>query len=240
LSRLLRSTTVVGRHLIAVEGAIAVSEVRITAEPRTEFGKGAARRIRRAQKVPGVLYGHGTDPRHITLPGHDLMLALKTKNALLALAIEGKDELAIVKDIQRDPIKRTLEHVDLLLVRRGEKVKVLVALHVVGDVVADAMAVSELNVLEVLAEATHIPTGFEVNIAGRPIGSQILAKEIDLPSGVELVTDPESLVINIVGAQSAADFDAEMAEAEADAGIEHEAAEAPAADAESAPADAAE
>ena len=196
-----------------------MSEVRIVAEPRTEFGKGAARRIRRALKVPGVLYGHGSDPRHIALPGHELMLALKTKNALLALQIEGSEELAIVKDVQRDPIRGILEHVDLLLVRRGEKVKVDVALRVVGDVVADGMAVSELNKLEVLAEATHIPTSFDVDVAGRPIGSQILAKEIVLPSGVELVTDPEHLVINIVGAQSAASFDADMAEAEADAGI---------------------
>jgi large subunit ribosomal protein L25 len=199
-----------------------VSEVRIVAEPRTEFGKGAARRTRRANKVPAVLYGHGSDPRHVSLPGHELMLALKTKNALLTLEIEGKDELAIPKAIQRDPIKGVLEHVDLLLVRRGEKVKVLVALHVVGDAVPDAMIVSELNSIEVMAEATHIPTGFEISIAGRPIGSQILAKEIELPAGVELVTDPEHLVINIVGAQTEAQAEAELAEAEAEAGIVHD------------------
>ncbi len=203
-----------------------MSEVRIVAEPRTEFGKGAARRTRRAHKVPAVLYGHGSDPRHVSLPGHELMLALKIKNALLTLEIDGKDELAIPKAIQRDPIKGVLEHVDLLLVRRGEKVKVLVALHVVGDPVPDAMIVSELNSLEVMAEATHIPTGFDVNISGRPIGSQILAKEIELPSGVELVTDPEHLVVNIVGAQTEAQAEAELAEAEAEAGIVHDEPEA--------------
>jgi large subunit ribosomal protein L25 len=199
-----------------------VSEVRIVAEPRTEFGKGAARRTRRANKVPAVLYGHGSDPRHVSLPGHELMLALKIKNALLTLEIEGKDELAIPKAIQRDPIKGFLEHVDLLLVRRGEKVKVEVALHVVGDPVPDAMIVSELNALEVMAEATHIPTGFEISVSGRPIGSQILAKEIELPAGVELVTDPEHLVINIVGAPTEAQAVAELAAAEAEAGIVHD------------------
>jgi large subunit ribosomal protein L25 len=192
----------------------------MNAEPRTEFGKGAARRIRRAQKVPAVLYGHGTAPRHITLPGHDLMLALKTKNALLALTIEGKQELAIAKDVQRDPIKGFLEHVDLLLVRKGEKVKVEVALHVVGDVVPDALFVSELTVLEVLAEATNIPTGFDVDISGRPIGSQVLAKEVELPAGVELLTDPEHLVVNIVPAPTADQVESELAEAEAEVGIE--------------------
>jgi large subunit ribosomal protein L25 len=176
----------------------------MNAEPRTEFGKGAARRIRRAQKVPAVLYGHGTAPRHITLPGHDLMLALKTKNALLALTIEGKQELAIAKDVQRDPIKGFLE----------------VALHVVGDVVPDALFVSELTVLEVLAEATNIPTGFDVDISGRPIGSQVLAKEVELPAGVELLTDPEHLVVNIVPAPTADQVESELAEAEAEVGIE--------------------
>ncbi|MDQ1604388.1 MAG: large subunit ribosomal protein, partial [Actinomycetota bacterium] len=113
-------------------------EVRIAAEPRSEFGKGAARRIRRAAKVPAVLYGHGSDPRHISLPGHELMLALKTANVLLTLDIEGDSELALPKDVQRDPIKGFLEHVDLVLVRRGEKVTVEIAVHVVGEAVADS------------------------------------------------------------------------------------------------------
>jgi large subunit ribosomal protein L25 len=204
-----------------------VAEVRIVAENRTEFGKGAARRVRRDHKVPAVLYGHGNDPRHITLPGHDLMLALKVKNALLTLEIAGKDELAIPKDIQRDPIRGSIEHVDLLVVRRGEKVKVDVALHVIGHAVPDSLVVSELNVLEVLCEATHIPTGFEVDITGREIGTQILAKEIVLPPGTELLTDPEALVVNITGAQTEAEAEADLAGAEADAGIVRDEPDAP-------------
>lgn len=203
-----------------------MAEVRIVAENRTEFGKGAARRVRRDHKVPAVLYGHGNDPRHITLPGHDLMLALKVKNALLTLELAGQDELAIPKDIQRDPIKGHIEHVDLLVVRRGEKVKVDVALHVIGSPVPDSLIVNEMNAIEIECEATHIPTGFDVDITGRPIGSQILAKDVVLPDGVELVTDPDALVVNVIGAQTEEEADAEMAEAEAEAGIVHEAPDA--------------
>lgn len=205
-----------------------MAEVQISAELRTEFGKGAARRIRRDHKVPGVLYGHGNDVRHISLPGHDLMLALKTANALLNITLEGKSELAIPKDVQRDPIRGVLEHVDLLVVRRGEKVKVDVAVHVVGDAVPDALVNTELNSLEVMAEATHIPAGFDVDISGRPIGSQILAKEIVLPAGVELVTDPEQLVVNITAAPTAEALEGELAEAEAEAGIARDEPETPA------------
>ncbi|HEX3827331.1 MAG TPA: 50S ribosomal protein L25/general stress protein Ctc [Sporichthyaceae bacterium] len=174
-----------------------MSEVRISAEPRSEFGKGAARRIRRDHRVPAVLYGHGGDPRHISLPGHELMLALKTPNVLLNITVDGKSELALPKDVQRDPVRGFLEHVDLLVVRRGEKVKVDVALHVVGTQVPDSVVMTEVNFLEVLAEATHIPTAFEIDISGRPVGSQIHAKEVELPAGVELLTDPEQLVVNI-------------------------------------------
>lgn len=205
-----------------------MAEVKISAELRTEFGKGAARRIRRDHKVPGVLYGHGNDVRHISLPGHDLMLALKTANALLNITLEGKSELAIPKDVQRDPIRGVLEHVDLLVVRRGEKVKVDVAVHVIGDAVPDALVNTELNALEVMAEATHIPTGFDVDISGRPIGSQILAKEIVLPAGVELVTDPEQLVVNITATQTAEALEEELAGAEAEAGIARDEPETPA------------
>jgi len=214
-----------------------VSEVRIVAEPRTEFGKGAARRIRRASKVPAVLYGHGTKPRHISLPGHDLMLALKTPNVLLTLDLQGTTELALPKDVQRDPIKGFLEHVDLLLVRRGEKVKVEIPLHVVGEVVSGGLVVNELTTLEVEAEATNIPQGFEIDIEGREVGTQILAKDIVLPAGVTLVTDPEHLVIHITAAPTAEELEAELAEAEAEAGIERE---APAAAEEAPPAESAD
>ncbi|MGQ0629431.1 MAG: 50S ribosomal protein L25/general stress protein Ctc [Sporichthyaceae bacterium] len=205
-----------------------MSEVRISAEQRTEFGKGAARRIRREQKVPAVLYGHGNDPRHIALPSHALMRALKVKNALLTLEIEGKDELAIPKDIQRDPIRGNIEHVDLLVVRRGERVNVNVALRVIGGLVPDALLANELNTLEVSAEATHIPTEFEISIAGLAIGSQILAKDVTLPTGVELVTDPDALVLHITPASST------TADDEAVAAVAAAASAASAADAEAA------
>jgi large subunit ribosomal protein L25 len=218
-----------------------VSEVRIQAEARTEFGKGAARRIRRDHRVPAVLYGHGNDPRHISLPGHELMLALKTANVLLHLSFaDGGEELALPKDIQRDPVRGLLEHVDLLLVRLGEKVKVEVPLHVIGHAAPDTIVVSELITLEVLAEATNIPAFFEVNIEGRPAGSQVLAKEIDLPTGVELITDAEHLVVNITVPQSEAALEAELEAAEAELGIEREESDADIAAAETAEAEAAE
>ena len=200
-----------------------MSEVRITAESRTEFGKGAARRIRRDKKVPAVLYGHGTDPRHISLPGHELMLALKTSNVLLTLDIDGKDELALPKDIQRDPIKGFLEHVDLVVVRRGEKVTVEIGVHLVGEAAPDTFVTTDLNSLSVEAEATNIPTGVDVSIEGLQVGAQIHAKDVTLPDGVTLVTDPEALVVNVTAATTAEEVEAELAEAEAEVGIVHEA-----------------
>ena len=199
-----------------------MSEVRITAESRTEFGKGAARRIRRDKKVPAVLYGHGTDPRHISLPGHELMLALKTSNVLLTLDIDGTDELALPKDIQRDPIKGFLEHIDFVAVRRGEKVTVDVPIHTVGDAAPETLVVTENSTVQVEAEATHIPEFIEVDIEGLQAGTQILASQLVLPEGTTLVVDAETLVINVTQAQSAEDLEAELAEAEAEVGIVHE------------------
>ena len=199
-----------------------MSEGKIQAEPRTEFGKGAARRIRRASKVPAVLYGHGADVRHISLPGHELMLALKVQNALLTIELDGKSELALPKAVQRDPIKGFLEHVDLVVVRRGEKVTVEVAVHVVGDAAPDTLVSLDQPTLSVEAEATHIPTGLEVSIEGLTPGSQIHASDVPLPSGSTLITDPAALVVNITAAPTAEQLDAELAEAEADVGIVHE------------------
>lgn len=200
-----------------------MSEVRIQAEPRTEFGKGAARRIRRADKVPGVLYGHGGEPRHLSLPGHELMMALKAPNVLLRIEGLGASELALPKAVQRDPIKGFIEHIDLLLVRRGEKVSVDVPVTVVGDVVADGMLDQQLTSLTVQAEATHIPAEFEVSIEGLAIGEQITAADVKLPTGVELDVDPDLLVLHIVQAPTSEQLEAELAEAEAEAGVEHEA-----------------
>jgi len=207
-----------------------VPEVRIATEPRTEFGKGAARRIRREAKVPAVLYGHGADPRHISLPGHELMLALKTANVLLTLDIEGKDELALPKDVQRDPIKGFLEHVDLVVVRRGEKVTVEIPVHVVGTAAPETLVNLDLNTLSVEAEATNIPSGVDVSVEGLEVGTQIHAGDLALPDGTTLVTDPEALVVAITAAPTAEQLEAELAEAEAEVGIVTEPAEGEAAE----------
>jgi large subunit ribosomal protein L25 len=207
------------------------SEVKIQAESRTEFGKGAARRIRRADKVPAVLYGHGTDPVHITLPGHDLMLALKTANALLSIELDGESQLALPKQVQRDPLKGFIEHADLLVVKRGEKVTVDVAIVVVGEAVPETFVTTENTSVAVEAEATAIPESIEVSVDGLEIGSQIHAKDLTLPSGTTLAVDPELLVVNITAATTAEELEAELAEAEAELGIEHEEPEAPEAEA---------
>ena len=199
-----------------------MSEISIKAEPRTEFGKGAARRIRRAAKVPAVLYGHGEDPVHVSLPGHDLMLALKNPNALLSIALDGGAQLALAKQVQRDPIRGFIEHADLILVRRGEKVTVDIQVIVEGTVESDAMVVTENGVISVEAEATHLPESVTVSVEGLTAGAQIHAAELDLPEGTSLITDPDILVVNIVSAPTADELDAELAEAEAEAGIERD------------------
>jgi len=200
-----------------------VAEVKIQAESRSEFGKGAARRIRRADKVPAVLYGHGSDPLHITLPGHDTMLALKTANALLLIQIEGgESHLALPKQVQRDPLKGYIEHVDLVIVKRGEKVQVEIALHVEGEAVGGALVVTEHSTITIEAEATHIPEGITVSVEGLEVGAQIHAGDLTLPQGATLVLDPETLVVNVSAAPTAEQVEAELAEAEAEAGIERE------------------
>ena len=199
----------------------------ITAEPRTEFGKGAARRIRRADKVPAVLYGHGTDPQHITLPGHDTMLALKHggANALLTISVDGKEQMALPKQIQRDPIKGFLEHLDLIIVRKGEKVTVDIPVHLVGEPNPDALVVTETSLISVEAEATHIPEYVEVSIEGLNVGDQVLAKDLSVPSGSRVLVDDDHLIVNVTHAPTAEEVEEELAEAEAEVGIEREEAE---------------
>jgi large subunit ribosomal protein L25 len=198
------------------------SEVKIHAESRTEFGKGAARRIRRSNKVPAVLYGHGSDPVHVTLPGHDLMLALKTANALLSIELDGTSQLALPKQVQRDPIKGFIEHADLILVRRGEKVTVDVRVVVVGEAAPETLVSVEHNTIPIEAEATHLPDSIEVDVEGLTAGTQILAKELKLPSGSTLSLDEDALIVNISAAQTAEELEADIAEAEADLGVEHD------------------
>ena len=205
-----------------------MSENLIKAESRTEFGKGAARRIRRSDKIPAVIYGHGNDPIHVTLPGHDTMLALRHggSNAVLNIEIDGKVQLALTKQVQADPIKGFLEHIDFVAVRKGEKVTVDVPVHVVGEAKADALVVTEQNVISLEAEATHIPDNIEVSVEDAEVGTQILASQLVLPSGSTLLTDPETLIVNVTHAPTAEEVESELAEAEAEAGIEHEAPQA--------------
>ncbi|MET7380257.1 50S ribosomal protein L25/general stress protein Ctc [Streptomyces sp. NPDC005526] len=180
-----------------------MSEVKISAATRTEFGKGAARRIRRDDKVPGVLYGHGSDPLHLTLPGHELLLALRTPNVLISLDIDGKaNELAIPKAVQRDPLKGFLEHVDLLLVKRGEKVTVEVPVQAEGELAPGGNLLEHvLAALPVEAEATHIPEQVTVSVEGLEAGASIHAKDVKLPSGVTLAVDEDAVVLQVLQAQ---------------------------------------
>jgi large subunit ribosomal protein L25 len=201
---------------------------KIAAEARTEFGKGAARRIRREHKIPAVIYGHGNEPVHVILPGHQTMMALKHggANALLSLDIDGSEQLALTKDIQVDPIRRVIEHLDFVAVKRGEKVTVDVPVHVVGEAGPDTLVVTENAVVSVEAEATHIPEAFEVSVEGATPGTQIHAKDLVLPSGTTLLADEELLIVNVTEQISAEALEAELEEAEAEAGIEHDAPEA--------------
>ncbi|MEU2423899.1 50S ribosomal protein L25/general stress protein Ctc [Streptomyces sp. NPDC007851] len=193
-----------------------MSEVKLTAQTRTEFGKGAARRIRRASQVPGVLYGHGSDPIHLTLPGHDLLLALRTPNVLISLDIDGKsNELAIPKSVQRDPIKGFLEHVDLQLVKRGEKVTVEIPVHTEGELAPGGNLLEHvLNALPVEAEATHIPEAVTVSVEGLEAGASVLAKDITLPSGVTLAVEEDAVVLQVLAAQAEEAAEGESAEGE--------------------------
>jgi len=188
-----------------------VPEVRIAAEPRNEFGKGAARRTRRAGKVPAVLYGHGTDPRHLALPGHELMLALKTPNVLIRLdGLPGGAELALPKAVQRDPLKGFLEHVDLLIVARGEKVTVEVPVHISGEILPGGLLDQQLVQIPIEAEATRIPQAVEVDLTGMDVGASVHAGDLKLPRGSTLATDPDMLVLHVIAAPTAEQMEAEI------------------------------
>ncbi|MFE3202712.1 50S ribosomal protein L25/general stress protein Ctc [Embleya sp. NPDC055664] len=175
-----------------------MSEVRIVAEPRSEFGKGAARRARRAGKVPAVLYGHGSAPLHLALPGHELMLALKTPNVLFSLDIDGKAQLALPKDVQRHPIKRHLEHVDLLIVQKGETVTVEVPVSTVGEIAPGGLLETVVPALPVEADATALPGTIEIDVTGLEPGASVHAKDIKLPKGTALAGDPEAVILHIL------------------------------------------
>ena len=188
-------------------------EVRIVAEPRTEFGKGAARRVRRAGRVPAIVYGHGTDTRHVTLPGHELLMALKTPNVLIEVAgLSSRPQLTLPKDVQRDPLKGVIEHVDLIMVRRGEKVPVEVPVQVTGEGESGGLLDQQMVRLAVEAEATAIPQAIEVSVEGMDIGDAVHAGDLTLPQGVTLVAEPEALVLHVLAAPTAEQIEAELGE----------------------------
>jgi large subunit ribosomal protein L25 len=190
-----------------------MAEIKISGETRTEFGKGAARRARRAGLVPAVIYGHGAEPKHANLPGHELLLALRTKNVLISIDIDGKSELVIPKAVQRDAIKGFLKHVDLLTVVRGEKVTVEIQVLTEGELAPGGNLLENvLNALPVEAEATHIPESVTVSIEGLEAGASILAKDIPLPQGTTLAVDEDTVVLQILAAQAEAPEEGEAAE----------------------------
>jgi len=199
----------------------------LVTEVRESFGKGAARKIRATNKIPAVIYGHGTDPVHVTLPGHETALILRKSNQVLELDIDGKVTLALVKDVQKDPVRQIIEHIDLIVIRKGEKVTVDVSIHLEGEAFPGTLVNQDANTISLEAEATHIPESITVSIEGAEDGFQVYAKDLELPSGSSLISDPDTLIVAVSTA------------AEQDLGDEPEAAadeapadEAPAEDAE--------
>ncbi|MHB1171925.1 MAG: 50S ribosomal protein L25/general stress protein Ctc [Lacisediminihabitans sp.] len=170
---------------------------KITAEQRTTFGKGVARKLRAAGKVPAVIYGHGTEPQHVSLPGHEVALLLRKANAILDLQIEGKSQLALVKDVQKDPVRQIIEHIDLVVVRKGERVEVDVAVHIEGESAPGTSVDHDAKSLTIEALAISIPESVIVSVEGLEAGAHIFAKDIALPEGSVLITDPETLVVAI-------------------------------------------
>ncbi|MDH6247421.1 50S ribosomal protein L25/general stress protein Ctc [Mycobacterium sp. OTB74] len=200
----------------------------LPATVRDKTGKGASRQARREGKVPVVLYGHGTEPQHLEINAHDFAAVLRNSgtNAVLTLDIAGKEQLALTKSVVVHPIKRNIEHADLLVVNRGEKVTVDVSVVVEGDAESGTLVTQDANTVQIQAEALSIPEHLTVSVEGAEAGTQILAGQIELPAGVSLIADPETLVVNVVAAPTAEDLDAEGAGAEGEAAAEPEAAEA--------------
>jgi large subunit ribosomal protein L25 len=210
-----------------------VPEVRIAAEPRTEFGKGSARRERRAGRVPAVLYGHGTDTRHVTLPGHAVMMALKTANVLIRLdGLPGGNQLVLPKAVQRDPIRGSVEHVDLILVRSGEKVTVEIPIQVTGEVYSGGLLDQQLVQISIEAEATHIPTSIDIDVEDMQVGTAVHAGDLALPEGSSLAVEPETLVLHVVAAPTAEQMEADIGAPETAAAAPSEPAPVPAGEGE--------
>ena len=193
---------------------------KLIAEPRTQFGKGAARKIRAIGKIPAVIYGHGTDPQHVTLPGHQVALIIRKANQVLDLDIAGTSQLALVKDVQKDPVHQVIEHLDLIVVRRGEKVTVDVPVHVEGESFAGTIVVQDANTVSLEAEATHIPERIVVSVEGAEEGHRVSAADLELPTGSSLISDPELLILMVTTPSGPSADDLAADEAAAEAGAE--------------------
>jgi len=172
-------------------------DTKVTAETRTSFGKGAARRIRADKKIPAVIYGHGTEPQHITLPGHQTALILRKSNQVLELTIDGVESLALVKDVQKDPVLQIIEHIDLIVIRKGEKVQVEVNIHLEGESAPGTMATQDSQTVLLEVEAIHIPESVVVSIEGLEDGAVVRAADITLPAGATLITDEDTVIVGV-------------------------------------------
>jgi len=199
---------------------------KLAAEPREQFGKGAARKIRATGKIPAVIYGHGTEPQHVTLPGHEVSLILRKANAVLDLDIAGKSQLALVKDVQKDPVRQIIEHIDLIVVKKGEKVQVEVPVHVVGEAAPGTVLEQEAHTLLVEVPALSIPESIQISVEGVEAVTHLLADKVELPEGATLVSDVETLVVSVVlPTVTAVDETEEAAEGAAEAPAAEAAAE---------------
>ncbi|CAN5327701.1 50S ribosomal protein L25/general stress protein Ctc [soil metagenome] len=203
----------------------------LVTEIRDTFGKGVARKIRAKGKIPAVIYGHGTEPQHVTLPGHETALILRKSNQVLELDIQGKTQLALVKDVQKDPVRQIIEHIDLIVVRKGEKVTVDIPVHLEGESASGTSVNQDANTISLEVEATHIPESIVVSIEGLEEGAQIHASDLKLPTGATLVSDPETLIVGITG-EAAQDLGEETTEEAAGEAASEESAETAAEDAE--------
>ncbi|MCT9001308.1 50S ribosomal protein L25/general stress protein Ctc [Microbacterium memoriense] len=182
------------------------TDTKVVAEVRENFGKGFARRLRAAGKIPAVIYGHGTDPVHVALPGHQIALLIRRANVVLELDVEGKQQLTLVKDVQKDPVHQIIEHIDLLVVKKGEKVQVDIHVVVIGEPAAGTVLNLDNTTVSLEVEATHIPQSVEVNVEGLEDGARITAADLTLPKGAALITDPETLIVAVgVPSNTAAD-----------------------------------
>lgn len=196
------------------------TDTKVVAEVRENFGKGYARRLRAAGQIPAVIYGHGTDPVHVSLPGHQVSLLIRRANAVLELDVAGTQQLTLVKDVQKDPVHQIIEHIDLLVVKKGEKIQVDVPVVVLGEPFAGTIANLENTTVLLEVEATHIPQNIEVDVEGLEDGTHITAADLKLPQGSSLVVDPETLIVAVSVPTSALAAEEEIAEADAEVAAE--------------------